>query len=35
VFKNLNKLRKEAEKKKELKDNSGVLEITKDEKGLE
>lgn len=35
VFKNLNKLRKEAEQKKEIKDNSGVLEIVKDEKDVE
>ncbi|CAI2200275.1 15224_t:CDS:2, partial [Funneliformis geosporum] len=33
VFKNLNKLRKEAETKKTKQDNSGVLEIVKDEKG--
>ena len=35
VFKNLNKLRKEAEEKKQKQDNSGVLEIVKDEKGVE
>jgi hypothetical protein len=35
VFKNLNKLRKEAETKKIKQDNSGVLEIVKDEKGVE
>jgi hypothetical protein len=35
VFKNLNKLRKEAESKKTKQDNSGVLEMVKDEKGVE
>lgn len=35
VFKNLNKLRKLAEEKKDKNDNSGVLEIIKDEKGVE
>jgi hypothetical protein len=35
VFKNLNKLRKEAEEKKIKGDNSGVLEVVKDEKGVE
>jgi hypothetical protein len=35
VFTNLFKLKKEAERKKELKDNSGVLEIVKDKKGVE
>lgn len=35
VFKNLNKLRKLAEEKKIKNDNSGVLEIVKDEKGVE
>ena len=35
VFKSLHKLRKEAEEKKVKGDNSGVLEITKDEQGTE
>jgi len=35
VFTNLFKLKKEAENKKEINDNSGVLEITKDKKGVE
>ncbi|MCE8163266.1 MAG: hypothetical protein I3274_03550 [Candidatus Moeniiplasma glomeromycotorum] len=35
VFKNLNKLRKDAESKKTKQDNSGVLEIVEDEKGVE
>src|SRR5207253_3926057 len=35
VFKNLHKLRKEAEEKKTKNDNSGVLEIAQDEQGVE
>lgn len=35
VFGNIHKLRKEAEEKKVKGDNSGVLEITKDEAGSE
>jgi len=35
VFKNLNKLRKDAEEKKTKQDNSGVLEMVKDEQGVE
>jgi hypothetical protein len=35
VFTNLFKLKKEAEIKKEKNDNSGVLEIVKDKKGVE
>jgi len=35
VFTNLFKLKKLAEEKKEKNDNSGVLEIIKDKKGVE
>ncbi|RHZ37616.1 hypothetical protein [endosymbiont GvMRE of Glomus versiforme] len=35
VFKNIHKLRKLAEEKKSKNDNSGVLEIAKDEQGVE
>jgi hypothetical protein len=35
VFTNLFKLKKDAEEKKSKNDNSGVLEITKDKKGVE
>jgi hypothetical protein len=35
VFTNLFKLKKDAENKKEKNDNSGVLEIAKDKKGVE
>jgi len=35
VFTNLFKLKKEAEEKKTKNDNSGVLEIVQDKKGVE
>jgi hypothetical protein len=35
VFKNIHKLRKLAEEKKAKNDNSGVLEVVKDEQGVE